>query len=284
MDLEIYIFTNGRPTTFPAMEYGARLGATLAEASVRLIGIEEQPSPAQIDEEQHPLEKVFAQAVEIFEQQGVFYALEVMRGPAEEVIPKRVAGQQALVVIGPLGRPPLKRLLAGRSFRHFMEHVSEPMIYVPKVKWPPKRILVCVGGLGYQVTAENLAIRLAKAVQAEMVLLTVVPPIDLDYPEARQVREHWHHLLETDTLIGKNLRRGLEIARQAGLQASVKVRNGIVIGEIVDEIKEGGYELICMGSPYSTQTLRQLYSPNITAEIAERDLAPVLTARYKPEG
>jgi hypothetical protein len=39
-----------------------------------------------------------------------------------------------------------------------------------------------------------------------------------------------------------------------------------------------------MGSPYSSHALRQFYSPNVTAEIAETDLVPVLTARYsRPE-
>ncbi len=282
MSPALYIFTNGRPTTFPAIDYGARLGTIFTDMPVRLVGLEEQPSPSQIDEEKHPLEEAFSRAVQAFEEQGLSYSLEIVRGQAEEVIPRQVAGQEALIVVGPLGRPPLKRLLAGRSFRHLMEQVSEPMIYVPKVQWPLARILVCVGGLGYQVTAENVAIRLAVAMQAEMVLLTVIPPIDLDYPEARQVREHWHQLLETDTLVGRTLRRGLEIAHQAGLRASVKIRKGMVIEEIVNEIKEGNYDLVCMGSPYSSHSLRHLYTPNVTAEVAERDLLPVLTARYRP--
>ena len=46
------------------------------------------------------------------------------------------------------------------------------------------------------------------------------------------------------------------------------------------EAREGNYDLLCMGSPYSSHTLRQLYTPNVTAEIAETDLVPVLTARY----
>ena len=46
------------------------------------------------------------------------------------------------------------------------------------------------------------------------------------------------------------------------------------------EMKEGNYDLLCMGSPLSSNALRQLYTPNVTAEIAEMDLVPVLTARY----
>lgn len=282
MASEILIFTNGRPTTFPAIQYGTWLGASL-RAPVRLVGLDEDPSPSQIDEETHPLEGIFSDAVEMFRKAGVIYSLEVQQGHAEDVIPARVKGQETLVVVGPLGRPPLKRLLSGRSFRHIMEQVRAPILYVPQARLPLKRMLVCLGGLGYEVTAENLAMKLAGLVHADVTLLTVVPPIDLDYPEARHVGENWHHLVDTDTLTGKSLRRGLEIAQQVGLTASVKVRNGNVVEEILAEVKDGNYDLLCMGSPFSANALRQLYTPNVTAEIAETDLVPVLTARYARE-
>ncbi len=275
---EILIFTNGRPSTRPAIEYGAWLGASM-RTLVRLIGIDEDPSPSQIDEEVHPLEDIFSDAVETLKKAGVEYQLEVLVGHAEMVIPPRVKGRDAIVVVGPLGRPPLKRLISGRSFRHIMEQVSAPIIYVPQARLPLKRMLVCLGGLGYEVTAENLAMKVAAMAQAEVVLLTVVPPIDLDYPSARAVREQWQHLVETDTPAGRSLRRGLEIAQAAGCKASVKTRNGNVLEEILAEVEDGDYDLLCMGSPYSAHALRQLYTPNITAEVAETDLVPVLTAR-----
>lgn len=282
MTSDILIFTNGRATTLPAIEYGAWLGASL-RTPVRLVGLDEDPSPSQIDEATYPLERIFAEAVEAFKKAGVAYQLEVQQGHAEEVIPRRVKGLDALVVLGPLGRPPLKRLLSGRSFRHIMEQVAAPILYAPKTRLPLKRMLVCLGGLGYEVTAENIAVQLAQAAQAEVILLTVVPPIDLDYPEARHVSENWEHLADTNTLTGKSLRQGLEAARAAGLQASVKVRNGNVLEEILAEVEQGNYDLLCMGSPYSSHALRQYYTPNITAEIAETDLVPVLTARFTRE-
>lgn len=283
MKPEFFIFTNGRPTTLPAIEYGAWLGASM-RTPVRLVGLDEDPSPSRIDEDVHPLEAVFENAVETFKRAGTEYQLEVEVGPAEEAIPKRMKGQDALVVIGPLGRPPLRRFLNGRSFHSIMEQIASPILYVPQIKLPLKKMLVCLGGLGYEVTAEMLAMKVAAMTKAEVTLLTVVPHVDLDYPEARTVRENWEHLADTDTLSGRSLRKGLEFANQAGLTASVKVRNGNVVEEILMEVKEGNYDLLCMGSPYSSNALRQLYTPNVTAEIAESDLVPVLTARYaRPE-
>jgi len=111
--------------------------------------------------------------------------------------------------------------------------------------------------------------------------LHIVPPLDLDYPTARTVSKNWQHLAETDTPVGRSLRQALDIAKEDGLTANVKARQGNVVEEILSEVKEGGYDLLCMGSPYSVSSLRQLYAPNVTAEIAEASACPILTARYK---
>ena len=56
-----------------------------------------------------------------------------------------------------------------------------------------------------------------------------------------------------------------------------------MVEEILGELKEGNYDLLCMGSSYSTNTLRQYYAPHVTAEVAEAAHCPVLTARFRRE-
>jgi nucleotide-binding universal stress UspA family protein len=281
MNPELLIATNGFKETLPAIEYGAWLAATL-NAKITLFGITENLSPAAIDDH-HPLEDVFARAVELFQQNGVAYKLEVENGSAEDVIPRRVRRGDFITVLGPLGRPQIRRLISGRSIRYLMEEIEQPILYVPKAKLPLKKVLICMGGLGYEVTAEHLAMQMAMKSRAEITLLHIIPPIELDYPTARTVRENWQNLTETDTPVGRSLRQALGIAREGGLTANVKARQGNVVEEILAEIKEGLYDLLGMGSLYSSNSFRQIYAPNITAEIAEAALCPVLTARYKRE-
>jgi len=140
-----------------------------------------------------------------------------------------------------------------------------------------------LGGLGYGITAEDLGLEIATKVKTPVTLLHVVPPIDKDYPEARTVRENWDHLTETDTLLGRTLRSALGKAREKDLQANLKLRQGNVIEEILAELKEGDYDLVCMGSLYSAHGLRQMYAPNVTAEVAEVIGCPVLTVRFTPD-
>ncbi|WKZ36722.1 MAG: universal stress protein [Anaerolineales bacterium] len=279
MKPEILIPTNGFKGTWQAIEYGAWLAKTL-DSKISLLGVTETLSPAAIDDH-HPLEDIFERAVGLFQQNGTAYSLEVQNGSAEEIIPRKARQGNFIVMLGPLGRPQIRRLLAGRSIRQLLEEIEQPILYVPVSKLPPRNILICVGGLGYEVTAEHLAMQIALKSRAEITLLHIMPPMNLDYPTTRTLRENWQHPEETDTPVGKSLRQALEIAKEDGLTAAVRARQGNVVEEILAEVKEGGYDLLCMGSQYSANLLRQLYSPNVTAEIADGAPCPVLTARYK---
>jgi nucleotide-binding universal stress UspA family protein len=276
----VLITTNGYKETWNAIEYGAWFAEAM-QMNITLLGVTENLSAAAIDDH-HPLEDVFERAVHLFKEKGVTYSLEVQYGEVEAVISKRANSGEFITVVSPLGRPQLQRWLVGRSIRHFMGTIANPILYVPEVRLPLNRLLICVGGLGYEVDAEALALQIALKSQADVTLLHVVPPVDLDYPSARAASEHWKDLINTDTMLGRNLRKAVETAQAAGLTAHVEVRQGNVVEEISSVMKAGNYDLLCMGSPFGGNALRQLYVPNVTAEIAESARCPVLTARHKP--
>jgi len=276
---ELLIVTNGFKETWNAIEYGTYLARSM-RMKITLLGLTEKLNPAAIDDH-HPLEDIFEKAVSLFKENDVEYSLEVQNGETERVLPEKANNGDYIVVISPLGRPQIKRWLTGRSLRQLMEKITSPILYVPEVRWPLKRILVCIGGLGYAETTEELSFQIADANKASVTIMHVIPPADLDYPTIQSVNGHVDDLVETDTLQGRNLKKGLESADKYGLEVNAIVRKGNVIDEILLEIGSGNYDLVCMGSPYSAHALRQLYTPNVTAEAAENLHCPVLTARYQ---
>lgn len=279
MTSDILIVTNGTKESVPAVEQGAWLAGIL-DSPITLLGINERPDPAAIDSA-NPLEAVFEKAVSLFQAQGARYRLEVRNGSAEKIVPVEARKENSIVVLGRLGRPQIQRFMTGRSIRTFIEELEQPLLYVPETCLPVKKILISVGGLGYDVNAEHIAMQVAKGCGAEVALLHIIPPIEFDYPTAKEMNEHWQNLTETATPVGRSLRASLENAKSAGLVASVKVRRGNVIEEILAEISEGNYDLLCMGSSYSVHSLRQMYSANVTAEIMEHAHRPVMTARFR---
>ncbi len=279
---KLLVPTNGFEGNWPAIAYSAWLAGVL-KIPVKLIGVIEPRDIPNIDDEPHPLESIFGRAVHLFSTSGVDYRLEMFEGHAEEIFPEQVSETKCLAVLSPLGRPPLRRLLERRSFHHFMASIPSPILYVPKASAPPERVLVCLGGLGYGLTVEHLGLEIAEKLGASITLLHVVPPIGREYPESQNVLENWEHLEDTNTLMGSNLREGLVMGQNAHLNTRVKTRQGNVIEEILTELKEGGYGLVCMGSPYSAGGIRHYYTPNVTAEVAEAAECPVLTARAEQE-
>lgn len=278
---DILIVTNGFKGTWAAIEYGAWF-AELMQARVTLLGVNEKPGSGTQDD--HDLLKdIFARAVELFRQKGVEYGLEIRNGRAEQVIPERANQGDFLTVVSPLGRSRIRQWLTGRSFRALMEEIKGPILYVPEIRLPLRKLLISAGGLGYEVDAENLALQLAALSRADVTIVHVVPPTDLDYPTTRDVREHMKDLQDTDTILGRSLRKGLEIAEEAGLNAKLITRQGHVVEEILAEVRRGNYDMVCMGSRYSAHALRQLYTPNVTAEVAEAANCPVLTVRHLPQ-
>jgi nucleotide-binding universal stress UspA family protein len=280
MTNDLLIATNGFKGTLPAIEYGAWLASSM-RMKVTLLGVTEDLNPAAIDDH-HPLEDIFEKAVSLFRDKGVSYSLEVQNGEAEHVIPEKANHGDFITVVGPLGRPQIKRWLTGRSIRSLMEKIVGPILYVPELRLPIKKVLISVGGLGYESVTENLGFQVAVANAAEVTILHVIPPFDLGYPNTLEVREHVNDLAVTDTLPGRSLRKALEMAGEAGLKAKAVAREGNIVEQIRAEIKAGDYDIVCMGSSYSVHSLRQLYTPNVTAEVAESAHCPVLTARFKP--
>jgi len=276
---ELLVVTNGFEGTWAAVEYGAWLASSM-KINLTLLGLNEEPDSVSNDD-CHPLEEMFENAVSLFKDKSIEYRLEVQNGEAEKIVPEKANNGNYITVVSPLGRPPLKRWLTGRSIRPLMEKTKNPILYVPQIRLPLKKILVSIGGLRYTESAENLAVQIGSVCKVDMTVLHVIPPTDLDYQATREVREHLNDLIDADTLTGRNLRKSMELAREAGVDVKAVVRHGNVVEQILAEMKEGNYDLVCMGSSYSVHSLRQYYAPNVTAEIAEIAHCPVLTARYQ---
>jgi nucleotide-binding universal stress UspA family protein len=280
MENRLLICTNGFEGTWPSVEFGSWMAGAIG-ASASLLAILEDGADAR-PAAKRQLEELVARARALFTAKGFDLTIERQSGNAEDMIPMAADRDDCIAVLGRLGRPILRRFLVGRSIRSLLQDISTPVVYVPHACLPVRKMLFCAGGLGYDMNAEHLGVRLGLAAEAKATLLHVAPPVDLEYPTATAEREHWRDLVNTDTLTGRNLRRALDQARAAGLDVEIKMRQGSVVEEIQAEAREGGYDLICMGSGHSARGLRQFYEPNVTDEIAESSACPVLTARYDP--
>jgi len=276
MEKSLLIATNGSRLSLPAVNYGVWL-AGLLHLPVTLLGIVERQAFAQV------IQQAFQPAKDKLAEQQLEFTEIIEQGEPGEIICKLADAQKHLVVLGPMTRPGWQRILSGVSFRQVLTDIQTPMIFAAAPKEQLKKILLCLGGLGYTKSLQRWVNYLAKNTGASLNILHIVVPGNFNYPITTQIKAHWEEMVKTDTPQGRNLRLALQTALEAGIETKVKIRHGDVIHEIKAEVREQGYDLVAMGSASSSQSLRRLYLPNVTAEIAERSAIPVLTARLGQE-
>jgi len=268
----LLLCTNGAPQGRPALDYGVWLAGRL-ELPVTLLGIVEESAP----------ETMVREAVEAAEAEldgtGIPYTTRVRPGRARCVIAAEAVADEHLVVLGPMGRSPLRRWLRGRAFRRLMPDLSVPFIYTATAHRRLGRILVSTGALDHAASAECWGVELARRVGAALTVLHVVEPVHFDYPTSERLAAHWQDLLTTDTPQARRLRALLERAEAEGVDAELEVRHGSVMHEIVAQARAEPYDLIVMGSRYSSHSLRSQYLPDVAARVLETLSRPVLVVR-----
>lgn len=259
---------------YPELEYGINM-AELLQASVKFLCFHERGSASKLKE-------AVKTAAETLEAHGKTVEVEWDRGSLVEAIERAVLGHpQAMVLFSDRFGSTWQRLLRTIRFRHIMAEVSGPLVRLRDTCWPLKKILVSSGGFAYTIRLEQLAIHLAQAAGAKLTILHVVEPVTLDYSLAREVQTKWARLLETNTPQAQHLQRALAAAEAAGVVAEVKLRHGQVVDEIIDEVEMGNYDLVGLGSVYSSHSLRGLYRPDVTALVSAAVSCPILTMRGK---
>ncbi len=272
MKKKIILATNGCQDTPNSLKYATWLAKTFS-VSLTLLGIIESSN------DEHPVQDVFSKAVSYFKKEGIEYELQLINGETENVLREKEWDDDEILFVGTLGRSPLQHFFHRRTFHQIVEDVPAPILYLRHAKMPIKKILVCFGGLGHAQRVNKYAVEIASQTNAEITLLHVIPPVELDYPPIKEMQENWDHLLDTDTPPAKEILQAKQYATEKGIQTRISLRHGDPVNQILGELEENDYDLVCMGSSYSHPGLRQLYTPNVTAEIAESIKCPLLTVR-----
>lgn len=267
--MELFLCTNGNPATRPALEYGAWLAPRL-ELPTTILGIVEKP--AHRPEVRALVEEYGARLREC----GCPYRALVEEGKPRSVL-LRQAHPEDLVVVGPMA----PSLLWGGSLAHLLAQAQFPVLHTTVYRERLEHILLCTGGLHYAEALVNFLGWLAQRVGGTITLLHVVEPITLTYPLAEEIRAHWQELPQTNTPLGHHLQMAQQALETRGVPVRVRVRHGTVVHEILEEIADGDYDLVGVGSPYAARSLRRLYRPNVALEVAEAAPCPVLIVRYR---
>jgi nucleotide-binding universal stress UspA family protein len=274
--MKILICSDGTPAAERAIELGGLLAGPL-KAEATLLGIAEK------SRDEGPMREALEKQAQPLRARAVALEIVVHAGePVRQILDQTSKANYDLVVIG-AGRP----RAAGRYWR------SEKTYELIKTIQPPvlvaigeckrlKRFLVCTGGKEFIEQAVQLTGKLAAAVEASVTLLHVMAEPPAVYADLVSLEEDVDRLLGSGSELGMNLLQQKKELERIGVSAEVRVRHGIVIDQVFEEVREGDYDLIVTGTSQARGLLRHYIMGDLTRSILNRANSPVLVARAEP--
>jgi nucleotide-binding universal stress UspA family protein len=278
--MKILICSDGSTQSNKAIEFGGLIAAAcLAETT--LLGITEKVS------EEEAVFEALKQGSQALRQVNVNAELIIKAGePIEEIVRRTQETKYDLVVIGAAQKGTRGPFLMSAKAYKIIKAVEPPVLVVKGNRTTLKRVLICSGGEKYIDEAVYFAGELAKGSGAKITLFHVMAQPPADYADLIKMEEDVNLLLHSNSELGQNLRSEKEFLERMGVESRVLLRHGMVLSEVLKEIKRGEYDLVVTGSSPAGANLRTYIMGNLTREIVNRAECPVLVVRgaQTPEG
>jgi nucleotide-binding universal stress UspA family protein len=271
--MKILVCSDGSERARRALASAAII-ANAAKAEITIFGITEA------EQDEPKLLEALREEAKVFQEQKLQLEIVTKIGdPVEEITRRTRETPYDLAVIGAERRGAQEFFLPSTKAYAIAEAISPPVLIVPVSRPAIKRILICSGGGAYIDNAVRFTSKMAKVLSAEITLFTVTPQPPAMHGTIFRRQEDVAALLKSNSALARNLRTEKEIIEGDGVPATVELRHGIVIQQILAEIQRGDYDLVVSGSWPVRDAWRNYAIGNVTREIVNRTERPVLVIR-----
>lgn len=274
--MKILICSDGTQSTETAIHLGGSLAGPL-KAETTLLGI------AETSQDEQPLRDALYKQAQLLHGRGVSPAIVVQSGePVRQIVDQTSKTNYDLVVIGARWIGATGHYWRSAKTYEVIKAIQPPVLVAIGECKQLKRFLVCTGGKEYIDQALQLTGRLAAVVNASVTLLHVMAEPPAMYADLVRMEENVGQLLESKSELGTNLGRQKKELERLGVSADIRLRHGIVVDQVFEEVREGNYDLIVTGTSQARGLLRHYIMGDLTRSILNRANVPVLVARAGP--
>jgi len=274
--MKILICSDGTQSTETAIHLGGSLAGPL-KAETALLGI------AETSQDEQPLRDALYKQAQLLQERGVSPAIVVQSGePVRQIVDQTSKTNYDLVVIGARWIGATGHYWRSAKTYEVIKAIQPPVLVAIGECKQLKRFLVCTGGKEFIDQALQLTGKLAAVVNAAVTLLHVMAEPPAMYADLVRMEENVGQLLESKSELGTNLRRQKKELERLGVSADIRLRHGIVVDQVFEEVREGNYDLIVTGTSQARGLLRHYIMGDLTRSILNRSNVPVLVARAGP--
>jgi len=174
-------------------------------------------------------------------------AFEAVQGrPLKMVCDECEAGEYDLLIAAPTGHGRLDELVHGSRIRHMVHDTNTSVLVARQVPPAIRRILVGCGTAEHALIDVRAAVHLAHAFQAELTVVHVASQVPLMFTGLEQMRMELDSYLDSGLPGARVLADARQIIVEAGLEPCIRLRQGLVRDELLDEAR--GYDLLVIGA------------------------------------
>jgi nucleotide-binding universal stress UspA family protein len=271
--MKILICSDGMPASENAIELATLLAGPL-RAEITLLGITEKSS------DERPLREALERQAQSLRTPNAQPNIVVRAGePVRQIFNQTSNTSYDLVIVGARWTGATGHYWRSERTYEVIKTIQPPVLVAIGERKRLKRFLVCTGGKEFIERAVQFAGEIAAALGASVTLLHVMAEPPAIYINLVQLEENVDHLLESNSELGTNLRREKAELERLSVPAEVRLRHGIAIDQIFEEVREGDYDLIVTGTSQARGLLGHYIMGDLTRSILNGANCPVLVAR-----
>ena len=257
-----------------------RLGGLLAgpcQAETTLLGIAETAG------DEGSLRAALESEAEKLRGFGVAPEIVLRTGePIREMLNQTTATPYDLTIIGAERKGTTGLYWRAEKSYEVIKAIPSPVLLATGACETLKSFVVCTGGKNYIDAAVQLTGKVAAAVGASVTLLHVMAEPPAIYADLVRLEEDVDRLLQSGSELGRNLLAQKESLERLGVATEVRVRHGLVLGQVFAEVGERKHDLIVTGTSLTRGPLGHYIMGDLTRSIVNRANIPVLVSRAGP--
>lgn len=181
-----------------------------------------------------------------------------------------------LIILPPSIRGGAHNLIRGSRLSAVVRNVGSAILIAHPPAHPPKKLLVCVGGGAHSAVDAEVAAQVAKAFGARVNVLHIVSQVPLVYAGVESRDAQVNRFMATRTPAVQQIERAQAILEQEGVAHQLILREGIVVDQIMEEIRTGGYDLLVIGAHERGGTLLQFFLEDLSDDLSHRSTIATL--------
>jgi nucleotide-binding universal stress UspA family protein len=271
--MKILVCSDGMPASENAIQLAALLAGPL-KAEITLLGIVEKSS------DERPLHEALEKQAQSLRTQNARPDIVVRAGePVRQILDQTSNASYDLVLVGARWTGATGHYWRSERTYEVIKAIQPPVLVAIGECKQLKRFLVCTGGKEFIEQAVQFTGKIAAALGASVTLLHVMAEPPAIYVNLVQLEENVDQLLESKSELGTNLLREKAELERLGVPAEVRLRHGIVIDQVFEEVRERDYDLIVTGTSQARGLLGHYIMGDLTRSILNRANCPVLVAR-----